>query len=66
MVRTQDLCSDIRLNYHLFQKLKVIEKYKFNHLINILTVQLGMCTRCMTNFHNITKTYCDCEAEDHQ
>jgi hypothetical protein len=26
------------LNYHLFQKLKLVEKGKFNHLINTLTL----------------------------
>jgi hypothetical protein len=29
--------SDTMLNYHLFQKLKLIRKGKFNHLINTLT-----------------------------
>jgi hypothetical protein len=30
--------SDIMLNHHLSQKLKLIERDKFNHLINTLTV----------------------------
>jgi hypothetical protein len=29
--------SDTMLNHHLFRKLKLIERDKFNHLINILT-----------------------------
>jgi hypothetical protein len=29
---------DTMLNYHLFQKLKLIGRSKFNHLINTLTV----------------------------
>jgi hypothetical protein len=29
--------SDIMLNHHLFQKLRLIRKCKFNHLINTLT-----------------------------
>jgi hypothetical protein len=38
MIRThQNLCSDTMLNYHLLHKLKLIEKYKFNLLINNLT-----------------------------
>jgi hypothetical protein len=31
--QTQDLYSDIMLNHHLSQKLKLIGKIKFNHLI---------------------------------
>jgi hypothetical protein len=27
---------DIRLNHHLFLKIKLIKNYKFNHLINAL------------------------------
>jgi hypothetical protein len=38
MVRTQDLCSDTMLNHHLSQKLKLIGRGKFNHLINTLTL----------------------------
>jgi hypothetical protein len=41
-VRIQDFFSDSKLNHHLFQKLKPIGNYKFNHLINIQTFTL-MC-----------------------
>jgi uncharacterized protein YpbB len=37
MVRIKDICYDIMLNYHLSQKLKLIKKKKFNHLINTLS-----------------------------
>jgi hypothetical protein len=33
MVQIQDFCSDTKLNHHLSQKIKLIIKYKFNHLI---------------------------------
>jgi hypothetical protein len=33
----KNVCSDIILNCHLSQKLKLIRKFEFNYLINILT-----------------------------
>jgi hypothetical protein len=36
-VRTHDLYSNIMLNHHLSQKLKLIGRGEFNHLIYILT-----------------------------
>jgi hypothetical protein len=37
-IRTQDICSDIMLNYNLFQKFKLMKKDKFNHLIDTLMI----------------------------
>ena len=39
-VRIQGFFSDSKLNHHLFQKLKPIKNYKFNHLINIKILPL--------------------------
>ena len=37
-VCTQNLYFDTMLNHYLSQKLKLIRNDKFNHLVNILTV----------------------------
>jgi hypothetical protein len=38
--------SNIMLNYHLPQKFKLIKKYKFNHLINTLTLKIFHLKSC--------------------
>jgi hypothetical protein len=38
MFELKTFCFDTTLNHHLCQNLKLIEKKKFNHLINTLTM----------------------------
>jgi hypothetical protein len=45
-VKSQGICNfltvlQVLLNHHLSQKLKLIERDKFNHLINTLTLSLA-------------------------
>jgi hypothetical protein len=44
MFKLKTFVTDTMFYHHLSQELKLIENDKFNHLINILTIVIGICT----------------------